>query len=807
MNTIFVTLMMVSLILLESACHPFSMFKPHAIRPNRLSTESGIHVAVDNHGIPYIKGNSIPDVLYGLGFIHARDRLFQIDLLRHAAQGRTSELFGERGLFYDKKLRILTYRLDEQLEKMSQEEHKLLDSYVRGINDGAKQRGRTAEHFLLGMQFAEFSKRDVIAIARLQTWQLGSDLLAEITRLKIARSNWSLAAKTEVFLPIDDRGSSIITKHHATAHNKQLLLPSYLTSGKSPHKTTALDGVLPIQISGGASNAWVIQGKMSRDGHAMLMNDPHLIHAWPSNFYLVTMSAPNYLVSGATFVGLPGMLIGASSHLSWGVTASYLNTQDSVLLALDKEHKNTYIVDGKKIALEEWPQQYCMPKKTSCINEMSYVSMFGPVISHDYDPWVDKEDALAVQWTGFRIEEHNFISHGFIELAQAKNVTEGIKAIKSMTLPGVNLVLADTAGNIAYSYAGIVPARDPAQHHYLPLDGRFSKSRWPGFLNRDQEPQIINPNEGYIVTANQNIYAHDEKPDMSYGQQGAPPYRAMRIKERIDSSLKSGDTLDFNDLSSIQLDEMSLEARELAPLVGAVCEEQFASKDTDRKNFAQAVKNFDGRYTTNSLGALPYELLTKQIISQRMTEALDKDIPDRVAYFGHIGYNIKLALLKELKGQPTAIYEAIRITDGGMSKFIAHACEEAFVAIQKKAGTSSWKWRWGRHHYLQRQSLLAKAPFIGGFFRDKKREVAGVSNAPMAESGLPVVYGANLRFRAKMSSPPELYAVIDSGNSGTVGDTNAFDQASLWHEGKSIKLETDWDKFLQTAVSKFTLEE
>jgi penicillin G amidase len=803
-------LTLVALTMLEGACHPFSMFQPPVIKPTKLSVlspdKASVEIAVDGHGIPFIKGGSIDDVVYGLGFMHARDRLFQLDLLRHAAQGRTSELFGERGLFYDKKLRLLTFRLDDQLQAISPEENHLIDNYVRGVNDGAKKRGRSAEHFLLGIQFEEFSKRDVIGIARLQTWQLASDLLAEITRLKIARSNLSVATKNELFAPIDDRGSSIITNHQPTAAIKNFGWPAYLSQAPQTNKSAIADDPGFIQTSGGASNAWVVEGRMSPDGHAVLMNDPHLIHTWPSNFYLATLSAGDFFVTGATFVGLPGVLIGASKYLSWGVTASYLNTQDSVLLELDKEHKNTYIVDGKNVALEQWPQRYCMPKKGKCFEEMNYVSMYGPVINHSFEPWIDKNDALAVQWTGFRVEEHKFISHGFIELAQAKNVNEAIKAIKPMTLPGVNLVLADTSGNIAYAYAGLVPARDSSQHHYLPLDGRFSSSRWSGFLNRNLEPQTINPGAGFIVTANQNIFAHDSGANFNYGQQGAPPYRALRIKERIENSLKTNTTLDFNDLSTIQLDDMSLEARELAPLVGAICEVRFATKDNTRKAFAQAVKSFDGHYTTDSLGALPYDLLTKQILSKRMADALDKEIPDRVAYFGQIGYNVKDALHKELTGTPTAIFEDIRTAAGGMHQFVGQACEDAFKDIVKKAGASTWKWRWGRHHYLQRQSLLAKVPFIGGFFRDKKREVAGVSNAPLAESGTPVIYGANLRFRAKMSSPPQIFAVIDSGNSGTVGDKNAFDQAVLWQEGKSILLETDWAKALEKSVLRFTLE-
>lgn len=808
-NKFLVFFLALSLLLLKSACHPFSMFAPKAIKPKEEieETNHAVSVAIDSHGIPFITGNTLPDIVYGLGFMHARDRLFQLDLLRHAAQGRLSELFGEKTLAMDKKLRLLTYRLDEQINFLNQREHQLLNSYIQGINSGAKKRGRSAEHFLLGIQFEDFTIKDIIAIARLQTWTLGSDLLAEITRLKIARSDWPAEAKNEIFTSLNDRNSSIIRNESKSAILKNLTWPTYLSQKTYLPQHQRPRAPELVQSGGGASNAWAVEARLSTDGHAVLMNDPHLSHTWPSNFYLATLKADGFFATGATFVGLPGILIGASQNVSWGVTASYLNTQDSVLLSFNKEQKNTYVVDGQNHVLEEWPQKYCLNKSQKCIDGMHYKSIFGPIVSHEFEPWIHQDDILAIQWTGFRIEEHFGITQGFFDLAQAKNVTEAIKSIQSMTLPGVNMVLADTLGNIAYTYAGMVPKRDENQHPYLPLDGSLSWSRWNGFLDKKDEPQTINPSAGYIITANQNIYGSDAGWNFHYGQQGAPPYRAIRIKERIDNALRQKPTLDFDELSSIQLDETSKEAQELAPLLGNMCEDWFSSKGNNHKFFAQAIKSFDGRYTTESRGALPYNFLVDQITSNILAEVLDKEIPHVVSYFGQIGYNIKDALLKELTGQPTAIFKAIKARSGGFREFVGTSCEQSFTKMTEEIGTSPWKWRYGRHHYLKRQSILAKAPIVGGFFKDKKREVAGAPHAPMAESGTPVTYGANLRFRAKMSSPPQIYAVIDSGNSGTVGDTHAFDQAELWHQGKAIQLESDWQKAWENSSLRFTIGE
>jgi acyl-homoserine lactone acylase PvdQ len=256
-------------------------------------------------------------------------------------------------------------------------------------------------------------------------------------------------------------------------------------------------------------------------------------------------------------------------------------------------------------------------------------------------------------------------------------VKEGAKIVSLMTLPGVNMVLADTKGNIAYAYAGLVPKRDPLQNPYLPLDGRLSSSLWTKFLDQGV-PIVVNPPSGFIVTANQNIFEHDTGDIFGFGNQGAAPYRALRIQKRIEDMLKKHSTIDFNEISSVQLDETSVEAQELAPLVGAICVDRFNNADDKRKRFAQEIVNFRGHYTTDSLGAFPYELLMQEIVSRKLKDALVNKMPDIMTYTSHAYFLVKNALLKELQGQPTAIFTALKKKHGNLTTFIGESCEEAF---------------------------------------------------------------------------------------------------------------------------------
>ncbi len=788
-------------VVLLIGCHPFFMFKAPTLTKSlgeakKSDATEVVNIVLDDFGIPFIKAKTTEAAMYALGFMHAYDRLFQLDLIRHAALGRTSELFGQRTLALDKKLRILSYRLDEQLLHLTHDEQLILRAYVAGINEGARKRGRSTEHFLLGTHFKDFALRDVVAIARLQSWQLAQDLNTEIDRLIIARSSLSDVEKQSLLNPVEDRNSSIIPlEAKGSARNKKELSELF-----APLKATyeILDEEMGIiQSTGGASNAWVVAGNLMENKHSVLMNDPHLRHTWPSNFYLAGIETDEMSAKGASLVGVPSIVIGAGKHIAWGVTASYLNTQDTVLLKRDKKNKLKYLVDNKSLELEKWPQEFCLAKNEGCRKEDFYVSIFGPVMDTRHDSAIAKEDFLALMWTGFLIEKHSAIATTFVKLASAKNVGLGTEAIKAMTFPGVNLVITDTAGAIAYAYAGLVPQRDNKQFPFLPLDGGKSSSLWSAFLSK---PFLINPNDGVIITANQNIYNAHAAYKKSFGKQGAAPYRALKIKENIETLLKQGE-LKVEELAKIQLDSVSIEAKEIAPQLGRICQEEFKNGSALQKEFALKLSSFDGNFTTDSKAALPYEMMMDMIIGTRLHEAVGPDLVKKIFHNQQLRYAVKNALLEEFKGNKTGLF-GDRMS---FQKYIARLCEPSLNELVKKAGSAPWKWRYGRHHYLKRESTLAKAPVVGGFFRDKRREVAGSGSSPLAEIGMPVVYGANLRFQAIMSDPPVLRAVLDTGTSGDRDHENSLDQSLLWHQGKLIDLAKDWSEAETKAKSRFYL--
>ncbi len=790
-----IRVLLVTLILIQTSCHPFSVFWPKRFdtfsNNLELPSASSVQIAVDEKGIPFIRARETKDALFGLGYMHARDRLFQLDLIRHASQGRLAELFKKKDLLStDRLLRLMTYKIDEQIKNIDSAELVFLKSYCDGVNQSAKENGRSAEHFLLGTTFEEFTVRDVVTIARLQAWQLASDVVAELVRLKIARSSLNEAAKKAMLASVDDRGVAVIRGHYNKIDDLPFAIPNYPRA----KKISLRDQPSTLGATQGASNAWAVHKNVSKEGMAFLMNDPHLRHNWPSNFYLAGIESDDVNARGASFVGLPAILIGASDTMAWGVTASYLNNQDSVLLKMSEEEENTYIVDGQKHRFEKVMERFCFDKQGTCIEEAAYNSIFGPVVDHSFDSLIDEGDRFALMWTAHLVNEHRAMTSQFLHLAQAKNVPDAVKVASTMTLPGVNLTLADTQGNIGYAYAGIVGKRDPSQHPYLPLDGSRSSSRWSGVLKINDEPKVINPEEGYLVNANQNVYSHGGSPHKAFAYQGAPPFRALRINERIGAMLQNSKKIDFDELASIQKDDTSVEALELAAGLGKLCVEEFKADDADRQSFARDLAGFDGQYRKDSFGALPYDLLLKRIISARFLNVFDDKMLAREFVGEQIKFAIKSAVRKQLGGEKTAIFSDLSERSNGFESFIGQQCRLAYDDMASKYGAARFKRRWGKVHYLKRQSPLAQAPLIGAFFRDFKREMGGSPHSPTAARGLPVTHGASLRFVAKLSDPIDARFVLDSGNSGLVGNDNAFDQVSLWHEGKTIGMPANFEE-------------
>ncbi|MBL8938817.1 MAG: penicillin acylase family protein, partial [Archangium sp.] len=592
--------------LLASGC--LARYAPPRLDPKTPLTlalngpQARVDITLDARGIPHVFGQSETDLAFGLGFMHGRDRTFQVLVMKHAARGRLTELFGADGLPLDQQLRILSYRLPEASAALSARDRSTLEAYAKGVNAGAAHAGPAAELVLLGVPFGEFTAEDSFAIMRLQSWTLSGDHRDELARAQLLARLPPGDQRINLFdAPIWTGGVPIVSGAAVTQPSTRVeRARTTVTVNELPAAAAELAHRLGLDQLG-ASNSWAVHGSRTESGVPVLCNDPHLSHELPSVFYLAHLEHPEFTGVGVTFAGIPAVLIGHTRSLAWGMTVSYADSQDLFRLQVSEDGSG-YVVDGVTVPFERLEQRFKLGRKADAEvkTETWLATRFGPVL-----PASTVRERYALSWPGFEVGGSNVepIS-GFWDFLRARNVEEATSAIERFQTAGQNVALAFTDGTIAYRLATYAPQRPEGVTGRVPRDG--SRAVETRLLKQADKPALTNPPNGFLVAANQRVIADDDPRAGAVGTSGVPPHRARRIHQRLEALLGTKKATP-DELLAIQQDVVSLEARDVVPVLGAACPSVTPRHEADQvKAFCAALRGFDGVFSTDSVGALPF---------------------------------------------------------------------------------------------------------------------------------------------------------------------------------------------------------
>lgn len=864
------------------------------VSDDRSAPKDAVDLFFDDRGIPHIFAKTEADAAYALGFAHARDRLFQIDVLRHAATGRLTEIFGESLIEVDRQLRLVSLRSQAALDAMDARDRAIVDAYVVGVNQGARYAGTNAAEFLIsGRTFTPFTALDVVGIQRLHAWEVSHDLLAELARARIlnrlpqsdpraaallravpthqvpvlqrpdpaaARVPTSRPppsksvptspivdvtpeAGTEVEPPATDPSSREPTAKPSAGESSGDGAPGGRIgpdASREKAKDSAGEATEPVGAAsarrgptfadrlewfftptdaetkrkvaqwtkddrdpaaafrhlfgaGAGSNAWVVSGGYTASGHPVLVTDPHLRHSSPSVLYLAHIEVEERgggVVVGATYPGIPAVMIGHTRHLAWGLTTSFADTQDLIRIQVDPSRPDQYIVDGKAERFGTITQSYVASGQT-IMTETWRTTLFGPVLPGGYEHLKEPGEEYAVLWTGFDPQLNRKNLSAFWDLLYAKTPPEAFAAVDQLGAPSQNILFAFGEGSIAYRLMGALPQRQSGAPSDRPRDGTTLTANWNGRVDDDKKPSTINPPWGTIVAANQRLTA-DNDPLMAFvGRSGATPYRAERIHERLDALLAMGPAT-ADALVDIQQDVHSIEARLLAPAFAQVCPRQLDGiSPFTVTDFCNALQSFDGDYRRGSAGALAFTWLLQAMQQEVLTVHLGDDVARQLAQDPATVMALAHAFLEEAAGRPSPLLDDLRTpAREGLAGFVARASRVAIYRIVDALGEDAKEWRWGRVHTLQVDGFLAEAPLVGYFFFGDQTEQDGHARTIRAESGTPVQRGAALRFMAEMKEAPEARMILDLGQSGHVDADTARDQFLDWNAGILVPVTT-----------------
>jgi penicillin amidase len=645
--------------------------------------DGAVEIVRDRAGVPHIFAGTDHDAVFSLGYLHAQDRMWQMEMSRRTGAGRLSEVLGEAALPIDKFLRTLgTYRAAAvawpALEPRTQS---MIEAYVAGVNAWLDE-GHTLppEYWILGFTPEAWTPIDSIVWSKMMAWDMGSDYDTELMR----------AALTQAIGP------------ERTAE----LLPPYPAEGIEVLATTLLapDGVVALltadsilqqglKLSGlfGGSNNWVVSGEHTASGLPLLADDPHLGTPIPSTWYLVEMHGDSLHISGASLPSLPLIVIGHNERIAWGLTNVNPDVQDLYIERINPADPNQYEVEGEWVDMEIVEELIYVKGEDEPLHWAARSTRHGPLIG-------DASEApmpVALRWTA--LDAGDTTIDAFARINYASGWEEFHEAMRSFVAPSQNFVYADVDGNIGYIAPGHIPMRAQG-NGMVPVPGWNSEYEWEGWIPFDELPQIFNPPSGFIVTANNRIIS-DGYPYL-IANDWHPPYRAQRIADLLREKIDRGAKLTLDDMAAIQGDQLSLQASALLPFLL-----ETPVEDERQAEAIAYLREWDGDSGRDSIASTIYHAWFLHLGYAMFEDELDEGLYTQVSRRSHPLF------LQELLGDPERFAgwcdNILTMPRESCAETAAIALDNALEDVGARLGNNMARWQWGRLHKTQ----YAHTPF------------------------------------------------------------------------------------------------
>lgn len=735
---------------------------------------SDVTVIRDDRSIPYIRAENDAELYFVQGYVTASDRLWQMDLFRRVARGETAEIFGKTTLEEDKQWRRYGFAkiAEESLKHLGPELRSALENYSRGVNayiNSLDSETIPVEFKVLKYEPRPWTPADTIVVGKILAEALSSTYEQDLLQMKLAGIEPNKFAELinpqnplDLILYGSDKPKAKAARMAAVrtiSDDSLRIAAEHLAVRK---RSLERIGFYAERLA--ASNNWVISGKRTADGKAMLANDPHLLPNAPGIWYLTHLSTPEMRVAGVTFPGVPGIVLGHNEHIAWGATNVGPDVQDLYIEKFNDEGKYK-TPDGLRtpeVRTEEIKVRTSVFKTDVTVEKMEVsVTRNGPVI-------IDSADSkIALKWTAFDPKNSEF--EAFFLANRARNWDEFKAAFKGYGGPTQNFVYADTKGKIGWYAAGRVPIRRSGDGS-VPYDGSTNNGDWIGHIPFEELPHLYDPPEGLIVTANQRIVGTDYKYP-AFLRNFAAPWRARRIYDLLKDNRK----VTMDDVRDVQHDVYNIPLTRLA-------KELVSIKALSAAN-TKALQDWDGKMTPDSYAALLVDQV-RACAANKMAAA-NPPVP---------GWLIRERILENSVESRSRTWLPKEFADHSA---LFKACESEVEAMFAKTfGNDRTKWVWGRVAVSGFPHPLARAAFIGSQF--------ATPNVPIAGSGQTPNVGSYVSMR-HIASPGNWDAtrfVIPLGQSGNPQSKHYTDQFEKWRTGEPAVFPFSAEAVEKAAVSK-----
>ncbi len=733
-----------------------------------------IRVLRDANAVPHIFAASMRDGYYALGFVHAQDRLWQMDFLRRLAAGRLSEVLGERTLRIDRFFRLLGLErlAKQQADAMPAQVKQALAAYADGVNAWLATRwGPLPPEFAaLRYEPAPWEPSDSILWGRLMGMRLANNWREELLRTRMLERLPPERVDALLGVEAGDRPITLAGLAEAAA---------------------ALYAAIPAAaVSDSASNAWVLSGTRTATGKPILANDPHLGFGAPGLWYLARIVSPELTIAGATVPGVPFHLLGHNGRVAWGLTTTHADTEDLVVETLDPDDAERYLTETGSRAFVTRTEEIPISDGTTRTLVVR-ATRNGPVISDVLDAAAPDGTILALASTNFDPEDRT--AAGLYGMNHATDAQAFADAARALGAPAQNVLYADSAGRIGLIAPGRLPVR-PRGDGSVPVGGADGPV-WLGRVPTEAAPMSADPVNGLIVNANNRLVGPDHPHLIT--RRWPAGFRA----EHLLGALEPADGHRLADSVALQMDVRSRAAETLMPALLSL-----ETEDPRSRAALEMLAGWDLRMVRASAAALIYAAWTRELVRELAEDDLGPVFADY--WDGRPGF-----LIHALNTDPAWCDRVGTAAEETCNDALDATLGAALDGLTRQFGDDMSAWRWGSVHLARfKHQVLGDVPLVGRLVNheietdggdetvNRGTTVGGPGGAPFAH-----VHGPGFRAVYDLSDLDASRFTMAGGQSGHPLSGHYRDLLTGWRDGASFTLAGSIDALRAAGARELSL--
>ncbi len=756
---------------------------------------SEVKIYRDQFAVPYIFASDEKDAAFALGFLHAQERLFQMDLLRRAGEGRLSEVFGSRALPFDKMFRTIgIYKsVIDSFDKLNPMTKRFLYTYSAGVNEYLKQaKGKYPVEFdVLGYDPYPWKPEHSLIISKMMAWLLNFSWWSDVSFAHLIQKLG--AEKVKEILPDFPENEPTIIPFSV---NYSAVTNEFVKTDKLFRRFIGFDGTHL------GSNNWVVDGKHSISGKPIIANDPHLPLQAPATWYVAVIRSKDWHCSGFTLPGMPGIVIGKNQNISWVVTNVMADDSDFYIERLDSL-KTKYLFNGKWRDLEIMKDTITVKDSSSVEIEIKKTHR-GPIISdiHPYNilfPNVyQNPTVLSMRWTGLEFSDEPF---AILSVSKAANWNEFREALRYFNSPGQNFVYADKEGNIGYICAAKLPIRKN-QSPTIVSDGTTDMYDWIGYVPYDEMPKLYNPPQGFIASANNKTIENFRYHISNIWE---PSSRIKRITEL----LKSKKNHSVEDFKKYQNDFYSHYAKSITKYVVDAFK-NINYHDDNLRLAVELLRKWDYRMDLNSQIPSIYAVFLQYLIKNIFEDEMGQELLEEYIFLSNVPYRTVERLLIE---NNSSWFDDIRTEQKERrDDIIRKSLVSAVTQLENDLGKNIAMWQWGEIHKVTFKHIFHGASsWLDQLIDLGPYKVGGDGTTIFLgeysfTSPFDVDVGPSMRYIFDFSKPDEFEFILTTGQSGYFMSDHYKDMTEMWLKGKYFRVKTDDLTILNSNYDLLTLK-